>query len=340
MTPAIPSNVNLFQIKLFLSIAETRNFSRTAAVMHMEQSTLSRRIAVLEQELGFPLFKRDTRPVQLTAEGQMLREPWSALLEAYEQCLSQVYAQRERNQAALTVCIIDSGNQLSSIPALGQAAQEIMHGVVVSFQVASVDQFISRLVYAQADLVITSEPIAKQLDCRFAVEKIMTVPMLACVLTANPLSQKDAITWDDLRSQRFISISDPAMTHQRELVRAQALRHGFEPRFGSESQKYLIEKFARNGAEIYTKLDFYKVLKRIESAYPQFVKTVKERGDEIIEETRRIRKKNGNMRYAKIRCPNCGCGLYASGSEVGGLQMIRCVGCNFQEYFRVKRHAG
>ena len=111
--------------------------------------------------------------------------------------------------------------------------------------------------------------------------------------------------------------------------------------YGSESQKYLIEKFARNGAEIYTKLDFYKVLKRIESAYPKFVKTVKEHGDEIIEETRRIReKKNGKMRYAKIRCPNCGCGLYASGSEISGLQMIRCVGCNFQEYYRVKRHVG
>ena len=110
--------------------------------------------------------------------------------------------------------------------------------------------------------------------------------------------------------------------------------------YGSESQKYLIEKFAKNGAEIYTKLDFYKVLKKIEDAYPKFVKTVKDHGDEIIEETKRIRYKSGNMRYAKIRCPNCGCGLYASGSEVGGLQMIRCVGCNFQEYYRVKRHAG
>ena len=110
--------------------------------------------------------------------------------------------------------------------------------------------------------------------------------------------------------------------------------------YGSESQKYLIEKFAKNGAEIYTKLDFYKVLKKIEDAYPKFVKTVKDHGDEIIEETKRIRYKSGNMRYAKIRCPNCGCGLYASGNTVNGLQMIRCVGCNFQEYYRVKRHAG
>ena len=236
MTHTIPLNVNLFQIKLFLSIAETRNFSRTAELMHMEQSTLSRRIAVLEQELGFPLFKRETRPVQLTEEGIMLHDRWRALLEGYESALSQVYAKRERSQDSLTVCVIDSGNQLSSIPALGQAAQESMSGVVVSFQVASADQFISRLVRTQADLVITSEPIAKQLDSRFAVEKVLTVPMLACVLTTNPLSQKDVITWDDLRTQRFISISDPAISHQRELVRSMTLHHGFEALFGSESQ--------------------------------------------------------------------------------------------------------
>ena len=236
MTRAIPLNVNLFQIKLFLSIAETRNFSRTAELMHMEQSTLSRRIAVLEQELGFSLFKRDTRPVQLTEEGQMLHDQWSDLLSDYERSLNQVYAKRARDQAALTVCVIDSGNQLASIPGLSQAAQETMPGVVVSFQVASVEQFVPRLLNGQADLVITSEALTYQLDTRFAVQKVLQVPLLACVLNSNPLSRKEEITWDDLSTQRFLAISHPDMTYQEQLVRALCGKHGFVPTFGSESQ--------------------------------------------------------------------------------------------------------
>ncbi len=235
MARAIPLNVNLFQIKLFLSIAETRNFSRTAELMHMEQSTLSRRIAVLEQELGFPLFKRNSRPVQLTEEGQQLLNRWSAMLNDYEQSLTQVYAKRARSQASLTVCIIDSGNQLASIPGLGQAAHEAMPGVVVSFQVASAEQFEARLRNRLADLVVTSEALTYQLDAAFAVHKVKQVPLLACVLATNPLSRKQELTWDDLQTQRFLAISHPAMSYQEQLVRALCNQHGFDPAFGSES---------------------------------------------------------------------------------------------------------
>ena len=236
MFHSIPLNISLLQIKLFLSIADTRSFSRTAELMHMEQSTLSRRIAILEQELGFSLFKRDSRPVQLTAEGQLLCEQWKALLEAYGHSLSLVYAHRARNQATLSVCVIDSGNQLSSIPSLGQLAQKELPGVTVSFQVAAVEQFVPRLLDGRADLAITSEALTHRLDPRFSVREILRVPLLACMLNTNPLSQKESITWDDLRSQRFISISDPAMTYQAELTETLCRRHGFVPDFGSTSQ--------------------------------------------------------------------------------------------------------
>lgn len=236
MVRTIPLNINLFQIKLFLSISETRNFSRTAELMHMEQSTLSRRIAILEQDLGFPLFKRDTRPVQMTEEGQMLCARWKALLEDYEHSISLVYAQRERNQASLKACVIDSGNQLASLPALSQAAQTSMPGVVVSFQVASVEQFVPRLLNGQADLVITSEALVRRLDPRFVIRDILQVPLLACVLNTNPLSRKQTITWNDLRTQRFITISDPVLAYQLEMTRDLCEKHGFVPEYGSKSQ--------------------------------------------------------------------------------------------------------
>ena len=204
--------------------------------MHMEQSTLSRRISVLEQELGFPLFKRNSRPVQLTEEGTILLDHWDALLKDHEHALSQVYTKREHSQASLTVCVIDSGNQLSSIPALGQEAQRVMPGVVVSFQVASMEQFVPRLLNGQADLVITSKALTHQLDERFAVQRILEVPLLACVLNTNPLSRKQNLVWEDLHNQRFLAMSDPAMSYQAELVYGLCCRHEFEPVFGSKSQ--------------------------------------------------------------------------------------------------------
>lgn len=53
----------------FLALEQTRNFTRAATLRHTTQSAYSRRVARLEDWLGCKLFKRDTRPVELTPEG-------------------------------------------------------------------------------------------------------------------------------------------------------------------------------------------------------------------------------------------------------------------------------
>lgn len=54
----------------FLALEQARNFTRAADMRHTTQSAYSRRIARLEDWLGCRLFERDTRPVELTPEGQ------------------------------------------------------------------------------------------------------------------------------------------------------------------------------------------------------------------------------------------------------------------------------
>ena len=107
---------------------------------------------------------------------------------------------------------------------------------------------------------------------------------------------------------------------------------------GNESEKHLIELFAKHDANFFTDVDFAKVLKRIEEEHPKFVKIVHEQGDEIIKQTHTIRRNRGNIKRGKIRCPLCGNGLDAFGNVVGSSQMIRCSGCNFNEYYTVKPH--
>ncbi|UOQ71616.1 LysR family transcriptional regulator [Hymenobacter cellulosilyticus] len=72
--------MNLDQIRYFLLLAEKRHFWQTAEQLELSQSSLSRHIQRLEAELGFPLFERTPRQVQLTAAGQLLRTEWQRLL--------------------------------------------------------------------------------------------------------------------------------------------------------------------------------------------------------------------------------------------------------------------
>lgn len=63
-------NMNLNQIKSFLSVSQTLNFTNAAKQNGVPQSTISRQINDLEQQLEVKLFYRTKRDVRLTEEGR------------------------------------------------------------------------------------------------------------------------------------------------------------------------------------------------------------------------------------------------------------------------------
>ncbi len=64
--------MNIKTIRLFLDICDSKNFSKSAASMHVSPSALSRQIQKLEDEIGHSLFIRDNRSVELTPAGEKL----------------------------------------------------------------------------------------------------------------------------------------------------------------------------------------------------------------------------------------------------------------------------
>lgn len=62
--------MDTLQLKLFISVSQTLNFTRTASEFFMTQPTVSNYIKSLENSIGVKLLNRDSHSVSLTAEGQ------------------------------------------------------------------------------------------------------------------------------------------------------------------------------------------------------------------------------------------------------------------------------
>ncbi len=62
--------MDTMQLKLFLSLSKTLNFTKTANQFYVTQPTVSNNIKMLENSIGVTLLKRDSHSVSLTEEGK------------------------------------------------------------------------------------------------------------------------------------------------------------------------------------------------------------------------------------------------------------------------------
>lgn len=65
-------NLDVDQLKTFLAITDSGNFTRAAGDVNKTQSAVSMQMKRLEEVLGRPLFARDGRGIRLTADGDKL----------------------------------------------------------------------------------------------------------------------------------------------------------------------------------------------------------------------------------------------------------------------------
>ncbi|HEX7639655.1 MAG TPA: LysR family transcriptional regulator [Burkholderiaceae bacterium] len=85
-------NVSLRQLRVFRSVTETRNFSRTGELVGLTQPAVSRAIVELERALGLRLLDRTTREVELTEAGRALAARLARALDELDATLADVAA--------------------------------------------------------------------------------------------------------------------------------------------------------------------------------------------------------------------------------------------------------
>ncbi len=82
--------MELDQLRYFLQVAERGNFTRAAEDVKISQPALSRSIQKLEEELGQPVFERQTRSVTLTDAGVLLQSRARQVLSILEDTKAEI----------------------------------------------------------------------------------------------------------------------------------------------------------------------------------------------------------------------------------------------------------
>jgi len=74
-------NYSLRQLRVFVTVAQARSFSRAGEIIGLSQSAVSHSVKELETQTGVKLLDRTTREVVLTEAGQQLAMRLERLLD-------------------------------------------------------------------------------------------------------------------------------------------------------------------------------------------------------------------------------------------------------------------
>src|SRR5260370_33139305 len=93
-------------VEAFVSMVRRGGFTRAAATLRVSQPAISRRVHLLERELGAPLFERIRSGVILTDAGRVFLPHAGALLASMRDGIDAVGALRGADQGAVTLAVV------------------------------------------------------------------------------------------------------------------------------------------------------------------------------------------------------------------------------------------
>src|SRR6516164_7259886 len=143
-------------LRAFVAVAECGGFRRAAERLHLTQSTVSQQIRRLELETGRSLFRRNTRTVALTDDGEMLLGDARRLLQLEEAARFRLEAPRLSGTVRLGVVEEVAGGSLPS--ALGRFAT-LHPAVKLEVQIGVSAELIEQFDKGRLDVVFAKRPL-------------------------------------------------------------------------------------------------------------------------------------------------------------------------------------
>ncbi|MDR7051697.1 DNA-binding transcriptional LysR family regulator [Duganella sp. 3397] len=182
-------NVELRQLRYFVTVAEELHFGRAALRLHMTQPPLSQTIQALEELLGAPVFERNRRGVTLTPAGSALL-PEARRMLAQAQELPQLVQRAAAGEVGrLTLAFVSSADY-SVLPPFLRAYRAAYPQVQITLQEATSDLQLDDLLHNRIDAGLLIPPLPDKARTELDYLPVLREPLVLAVPTGLPALKK------------------------------------------------------------------------------------------------------------------------------------------------------
>lgn len=194
--------MEIYQIRYFLAVNETLNFTRAAERCYVSQPALTKSIQKLEELLGGRLFDRTKNAVQLTDLGRAMlpnfQQIYAAAQNTKEQARRLLREQRSIVRVGI-MCSLDFNRLLPEIAAF----QALHPQVIVQLREGTMEMLTDWLDKNDIDMALMSSP--QEFPKRFSSEVLFAEDYVVAYSEGHKFSDKTQIPLSDLHLEPYCS---------------------------------------------------------------------------------------------------------------------------------------
>jgi len=202
--------MDLRQLEILQAIAETGSFTACGRKLHVSQSAISRQVALLEDELGEPLFLRVGRHVRMTPAAESLVQLGQRVFQDVRDTVGGITDHTRalrgtlRLAGGMTVC-------LYVFPPLLQHLKRVHPQLDVRVTVATAARSVEELRAGRHDAGLLTLPVE---ESDLVTVPIMREELLLLTMPTHRLARKKTVSPQDLAGEPFVLFEPGSATRR------------------------------------------------------------------------------------------------------------------------------
>ncbi|MEO2259019.1 LysR family transcriptional regulator [Paenibacillus amylolyticus] len=220
--------MELLQLKYFLTVARCEHVTEAAGKLHVTQSSLSKTIQRLEDDLGVPLFDRIGRKLRLNDFGKTFLQRTEKALFELEQGKREIADLSNPDQGTLQLAVTTA----STLPGILREFRKNKPDIQFHVQMVSLENMSKLLHRGEVDFCLSSPPIqGDDIECQILYDD----PIVVAVPMGHRYADRSSIQLTELKDERFVGVKQGYGV--RDMVDSICQSVGFLPKYVYEGDE-------------------------------------------------------------------------------------------------------
>lgn len=220
--------MELLQLQYFLTVARMEHVTEAARSLHVTQSSLSKTIQRLEEDLGVPLFDRTGRKLRLNEFGSKFLSRVERALFELEQGKLELRDLSNPEHGTLELAVTTA----STLPNILREFRKKRPDIQFHVQMLTTKEMVTLLHRGEVDFCLSSPPVQDDdIECQI----VFIDPILVAVPRGHRLADRSIVSLTELKDESFVGVKKGYGT--RDFVDAICKSVGFVPTYVYEGDE-------------------------------------------------------------------------------------------------------